>query len=174
MSPDRRYHPSRRSFLAGLAGLATSFGVAGQQLSSAPRQPAVAQDPFPGKKKILAIGDVHTGYQHDSVSHALATIERLGRQSGDFITYIRTDTQLITKGTSTAPGDTPHRPQELDEPMRRTLTTSMPSSSSGSAKRSSPRSRRLIFSHSFMTTAKVSSARTPPSTPSTTGPSMER
>lgn len=61
---------------------------------------AVAQGlvppPLP-KKRVLAIGDVHTGYQHDSVSHALATIERLGRESGLFVTYIRTDTQLITK-----------------------------------------------------------------------------
>lgn len=50
-----------------------------------------------GRKHLLAIGDVRTGYQHDSVSHALATIERLGRESGDFDTYIRTDSQLITK-----------------------------------------------------------------------------
>jgi type 1 glutamine amidotransferase len=57
-----------------------------------------AQDPFAGKKKILAIGDTRTGYQHDSVSHALATIERLGYQSGAFVTYIRTDSQLLTKG----------------------------------------------------------------------------
>jgi type 1 glutamine amidotransferase len=47
---------------------------------------------------VLAIGDVHRKvYQHDSVSHALATIEHLGRQSGLFDTYIRTDIQLITK-----------------------------------------------------------------------------
>ncbi|WP_035347967.1 ThuA domain-containing protein [Edaphobacter aggregans] len=98
MSPDRPHHPSRRSFLAGLATLATSLGVAAQQPNAAPKPPAPPQDPFPGRKKVLAIGDVHTGYQHDSVSHALATIERLGRQSGDFITYIKTDTQLITKG----------------------------------------------------------------------------
>ncbi len=55
-------------------------------------------DPFAGKKKLLAIGDTRTGYQHDSVSHALATIERLGYESGAYITYIRTDSQLITKG----------------------------------------------------------------------------
>jgi len=48
------------------------------------------------KKKLLAIGDVK-GYQHDSVSQALATIERIGRESGVFDTYIRTDAQLITK-----------------------------------------------------------------------------
>jgi type 1 glutamine amidotransferase len=49
------------------------------------------------KKKVLAWGDTMTAYQHDSVSHALATIERLGRESGAFDTYIRTDSQLVTK-----------------------------------------------------------------------------
>ena len=50
----------------------------------------------PKRQKLLAIGAVK-GFQHDSVSHALATIERLGREAGRFDTYIRTDTQLITK-----------------------------------------------------------------------------
>ena len=50
----------------------------------------------PRRKKLLAIGEVQ-GYQHDSVSHALATIERIGRESGIYDTYIRTDSQLITK-----------------------------------------------------------------------------
>jgi len=53
-------------------------------------------------KKLLAIGDVRTGYQHDSISHALATIERLGRESGAYIAYIRTDSQLLTKQPITA------------------------------------------------------------------------
>lgn len=56
------------------------------------------RDPFAGKKKLLAIGDTRTGFQHDSVSHALATIERLGWESGIYVTYIRTDSQLFTKG----------------------------------------------------------------------------
>jgi type 1 glutamine amidotransferase len=52
----------------------------------------------PPAKKILAIGDVHRKiYQHDAVSHALATIEELGRKSGLYDTYIHTDIQLITK-----------------------------------------------------------------------------
>ncbi len=56
---------------------------------------ALAQPP---KKTLLAIGDVHRKiYQHDAVSHALATIERLGYESGIYDTYIRTDIQLITK-----------------------------------------------------------------------------
>jgi len=63
--------------------------------------PLCAQTPppqAPAKKRLLAIGDVRTGYQHDSVSHALATIERLGYESGAYTTYIRTDSQLLTKG----------------------------------------------------------------------------
>ncbi len=59
---------------------------------------AVPLSPQQRKRRILAIGDVHRKiYQHDAVSHALATIERLGYQSGLFDTYIRTDIQLVTK-----------------------------------------------------------------------------
>ena len=47
-------------------------------------------------KKVLAIGEVK-GFQHDSVSHALASFERWGRESGLWDTVIRTDTQLVTK-----------------------------------------------------------------------------
>jgi len=55
-------------------------------------------DPWIGKKRLLAIGDVSTAYHHDSVSHALAIIEQIGRQSGAYVTMIKTDSQLITKG----------------------------------------------------------------------------
>lgn len=48
------------------------------------------------KKHLLAIGE-EKGYRHESVSHALATIERLGRESGVFDTTIRTDTEALTK-----------------------------------------------------------------------------
>jgi type 1 glutamine amidotransferase len=41
--------------------------------------------------------DVRNGFQHDCISHAVATIERLGYESGLYDTYIRTDSQLITK-----------------------------------------------------------------------------
>lgn len=50
----------------------------------------------PKRKKVLAIGEVK-GFQHDSVSHALASIERWGKETGLWDTYIRTDTQLVTK-----------------------------------------------------------------------------
>jgi type 1 glutamine amidotransferase len=49
------------------------------------------------RKRVLAWGDTTTGYQHDSISHALATMERLGRESGAFDLFIRTDSQWITK-----------------------------------------------------------------------------
>ena len=54
------------------------------------------QPPQPRKKKVLAIGAV-AGFQHDTVSNGMATIYELGKESGLWDTYIRTDTQLLTK-----------------------------------------------------------------------------
>src|SRR6476620_11298948 len=54
------------------------------------------QQQAPKRKKVLAIGEVK-GFQHDSVSHALASIEKWGKETGLWDTYIRTDTQLVTK-----------------------------------------------------------------------------
>lgn len=48
------------------------------------------------KKKLLAIGAVK-GFQHDATTHGLATLWKLGQESGLYDTYIRTDTQLLTK-----------------------------------------------------------------------------
>ena len=48
------------------------------------------------RKRLLAIGE-EKGYRHESVSHALATIERLGRETGWWDTTIRTDTEALTK-----------------------------------------------------------------------------
>jgi type 1 glutamine amidotransferase len=48
-------------------------------------------------KHVLAWADVRNGYQHESITHALATIERLGWESGLYDTIIRTDSQPITK-----------------------------------------------------------------------------
>jgi hypothetical protein len=55
-----------------------------------------AQSPQPKKKQLLAIGE-QKGYRHEAVSHALATIERLGHESGVWETTIRTDTEALTK-----------------------------------------------------------------------------
>jgi type 1 glutamine amidotransferase len=50
------------------------------------------------RKVVLAWADTRNGIaQHDSVSHALAMIERLGYESGAYDTYIRTDSNIISK-----------------------------------------------------------------------------
>jgi len=50
------------------------------------------------RKAVLAWGDTRNGIaQHDSVSHALAVIERLGYESGAYDTYIRTDSNIVSK-----------------------------------------------------------------------------
>ena len=41
---------------------------------------------------------MQSGFHHDSISHALAVVEQIGRQSGAYVTMIRTDSQLLTKG----------------------------------------------------------------------------
>ena len=48
------------------------------------------------RKVVLAWADTRNGIaQHDSVSHALAVIERLGYESGAYDTYIRTDSNIV-------------------------------------------------------------------------------
>jgi uncharacterized protein len=50
------------------------------------------------RKAVLAWADTRNGLaQHDSVSHALSVIERLGYESGAYDTYIRTDSNIIAK-----------------------------------------------------------------------------
>ncbi len=66
-------------------------------LVSAQPTPATKGAPqAPRKKRVLAIGAVE-GYQHDSVSNGLATIWKLGHESGLWDTFIKTDTELLTK-----------------------------------------------------------------------------
>lgn len=79
---------NRRQVVGGLSALAAS--------SALPRLAAQSKASAAKPKRVLAWGDTQTGYQHDSVSHALATMERLGREHGFSLT-IRTDSQLITK-----------------------------------------------------------------------------
>jgi uncharacterized protein len=93
-----------RTWLAAVI-LATAVWL--PQARSAPQAPSRS---FP--KHVLAWADVQNGYQHDSITHALSTIERLGWESGLYDTIIRTDSQPITKreilfktGTGIATGE---------------------------------------------------------------------
>ena len=67
---------------------------------AAPAAPAVRPqgppDPYEGRKKLLVVADVQTGFHHNSISHAMATIEQMGRESGFYVAFLRTDSQLIT------------------------------------------------------------------------------
>ena len=58
---------------------------------------ARSQGPRTFSKHVLAWADVRNGYQHESITHALSTIERMGWESGLYDTIIRTDSQSITK-----------------------------------------------------------------------------
>jgi type 1 glutamine amidotransferase len=50
------------------------------------------------RKVVLAWADTRNGLaQHDSTSHALAVMERLGYESGVYDMYIRTDSNIISK-----------------------------------------------------------------------------
>ncbi len=50
------------------------------------------------RKVVLAWADTRNGIaQHESTSHALSVIERLGYESGAYDTFIRTDSNIISK-----------------------------------------------------------------------------
>lgn len=58
------------------------------------------QDVYAGKKRLLIIADLSTGNQsaHMAVSHAVSVIEQIGRESGAYVSFIRTAMDWITKG----------------------------------------------------------------------------
>src|SRR5215471_17217176 len=103
----------RRQFFKGAITTATASMIGGKAVHAEQNAPAAAtvqerssvrppDDPWPGMKKLLAIADPQewyssSGYHHDSASHTLATVERLGRESGAWVTIIRTDMRLLTK-----------------------------------------------------------------------------
>lgn len=87
-------------------------GVVAALLACIAAGPVTNAQPRVFPKRVLAWADVRNGYQHESITHALSTIERLGDQSGLWETVIRTDSQPITKqpltfksGTGIATGE---------------------------------------------------------------------
>ncbi|MPY88189.1 MAG: ThuA domain-containing protein [Luteitalea sp.] len=55
------------------------------------------------KKTILLLGAA-TGFQHDSISDGMVTIRNMGKESGMWEAYLRTDYEWITKGEVGANG----------------------------------------------------------------------
>ncbi len=57
------------------------------------------------RKVVLAWADTRNGIaQHDSTSHALAVVERLGYESGAYDTFIRTDSNIVANLPRTTTG----------------------------------------------------------------------
>ena len=83
--------PSRYAALF-LAFLCSGTGLT--QTTAPPRRPTPPQT----KKRVLVIGQTK-GFEHDSVSDAMGSIWKMGRETGLWDTYMRTDTELLTKGT---------------------------------------------------------------------------
>ena len=90
-----------------LVTLSSTNGVVAHGARAALLSSAQTQGPGGGRgqgrgprprKVVLAWADTRNGIaQHDSVSHALAVIERLGYESGVYDTYIRTDSNIISR-----------------------------------------------------------------------------
>jgi uncharacterized protein len=91
-----------------LAAIAALLLIGAEQApQSANMIPRSYRDVYAEKKRLLIIADLSTGNQiaHMGVSHAIAVIEQLGRKSGAYVSFIRTDTDLITKGEVWGKGD---------------------------------------------------------------------
>ncbi len=98
--PGLRAQVPATSSRQGNADLGLDTG--GKRLGPGMNAASVGDDSYhngavPKRKRVLAWIDVSNGYQHDSVSHAVSTIERLGYETGTYDTFIRSDSQLITK-----------------------------------------------------------------------------
>jgi type 1 glutamine amidotransferase len=99
----------RREFLVSSVGVGVGIGLgstgafaqanppASDPIQSASRAAGPVADPWPGRKKLLFVADVQTGYHHDAINHTMGIVEELGRKNGAYITFLRTDSQLITK-----------------------------------------------------------------------------
>ncbi len=89
-------HPFRKFVCLSLALLAAPVLVQAQQL---PPNPLLAPAPHVKQihlKHVLVIGETK-GFEHDSVSAAMAAIYNMGQESGLWDTMLRTDTELLTK-----------------------------------------------------------------------------
>src|SRR5687767_13370282 len=80
-----------------MSKLATALCVAAALMVALPSAEQRPQRPR-ARKVVLAWADTRNGQaQHESTSHALSVIERLGYESGAYDTFIRTDSHIIAK-----------------------------------------------------------------------------
>jgi type 1 glutamine amidotransferase len=102
-----RIYRSRRSLLLALPlALTVCLPLFSQAPSpqGPPQGPAQGPPAFhPERKKLLAYVNTQKGFTHDSIGHAVSVIERLGYESKLYDTYIRSDSQWISKQPIPAP-----------------------------------------------------------------------
>lgn len=84
---------------AAVALTASALWLMGQQPNPAQKKGGGPRAQRPaGRKAVLIWADTRNGIaQHDSTSHAMAVMERLGYESGLYDAYIRTDSNIIAK-----------------------------------------------------------------------------
>ena len=92
---------SRRRLALAIAGcvlVCASVMPASGQVPEGQRPGGRPPQQKPTRKQLLVWCDTTGGgMYHESVSHAMAVIEKMGRDTGLFDAYLRTDSQLITK-----------------------------------------------------------------------------
>jgi uncharacterized protein len=86
-----------RLFFCCLGLIAISNGIVGaQNVAVDPSMPPPPHEKKIVLKHVLVIGETK-GFEHDSVTDAMAAIYNMGRETGLWETVLRTDTELITK-----------------------------------------------------------------------------
>jgi type 1 glutamine amidotransferase len=100
--------------VAAVVLLASAIATAQNPAGQAPGAPAGRGGRGGGRgrggprtmKVLLAWADTRNGIaQHESTSHALSVIERLGYETGTYFTYIRTDSNIISYAPKMTTGD---------------------------------------------------------------------
>ena len=92
-----------RTTLAAIVGALCLLATSLDAIDQAGRRPPAASR---ARKVVLAWADTRNGIaQHESVSHALSVIERLGYDSGLYDTFIRTDSNIVAKDPKRTTGE---------------------------------------------------------------------
>ena len=91
-----RFGPRLLIVVCGLVGVAAALAGNRMWAQAASELPPVPHAKQIHLKHVLVIGETK-GWEHDSISAAMAAIYDMGKESGLWDTMLRTDTELLTK-----------------------------------------------------------------------------
>ncbi len=94
-------------------------------LTSGQAPPQGGRGPVSAKKHVLVFG-LTKGFHHDSVSNAMASVWKLGKDSGVWDTEISTDTAIIKRAEKPGAGFTPLNLQNFDAIVLASTTGEQP------------------------------------------------